>query len=453
MKKIIIAISLALTFFSCQDSFLDIPPVTGVTSDKLVDLPAMKGLINGAYGLMRGQGGVTFCTFTPLSGALLVRDVVTRNNTNYPQYFDHNIGNDLGIFTRAFRILNELNTVAIKDVMAMPGTDAEKKAILGDMHFLRALVYFEMNNLYELPSTGYSLPLLQKPVGITDRISCSKTIDVMNAIEADIEKARENFTNNNLGVSNYQAATALAARIYFFHKKYDKAYEMANEVITKGGFVIETNVKAPFTPGTPSKENIFMIRFNTGDNASPLPVSGLFNAYRAVQSQGNLSLNPDGVLSKLMNADPKDARWAFYKVEPTITYINGKYPSDQMDLAYIRLPEMHLTRAEANIMKNNVVSQQDVDDINKLRTRANPATVLKTIPAKEAALDTIYNDRTKELAIELGDHYINTRRLQKGIIKTAQEGGGLKPYSVYGDLLAFPFPGSEINIHNLTRKP
>ncbi len=451
MKKIIISSLILMTLLSCKKSFLEIPPVTGLTADKLVDLPAMKALINGAYGWVRGQGGVTYMSFTPIYGSLMVREVVSRNSTNYPQFFDHKINSDLGFMDRAYKILNELNTVAVKDVMSMPGTDLQKKAILGDMSFMRALVYFDLNNYYELPSTGNTVPLLQIPVTPTDKVTVSRAIDVRNAIEADIELARTNFTNNTLGVSNYLAATALAARIYFYHKKYDKAYEMANEVITKGGFIIESNVKAPFTPGVPSKENIFTFKYVAGDNASTFPASDLFNKFRAVQALGSLSLNPDGALSKLMNADPKDARWTFYKVDPTITYINGKYSTDQMDVALVRLPEMYLTRAESNVMKNNAVSSQDTADINRIRFRANPASVLKFMPSTSAILDTLFNDRTKELAVENGDQFINVKRLKKGIVKTTQEGTGLKLYSEYADLLVMPFQATEIAIYGLVR--
>jgi hypothetical protein len=124
-----------------------------------------------------------------------------------------------------------------------------------------------------------------------------------------------------------------------------------------------------------------------------------------------------------------------------------------MSLPYIRLAEMYLTRAEADIMNNNAVNQQDVDDINKLRKRANPATMLTSIPTEQEALDLLFDDRVKEMCIELSDHYLNCRRLQKGIIKIPSEGTGLKPYSEYADLLVFPFPINEVTIYGLTRNP
>jgi hypothetical protein len=122
-----------------------------------------------------------------------------------------------------------------------------------------------------------------------------------------------------------------------------------------------------------------------------------------------------------------------------------------MDYRYIRLPEMYLTRAESNVMSQQSVSQQDVDDINILRNRANPSSMLSSVPTIEEALNLIFEDRSRELAFELGDRFINTKRLKKGIIRIGQEGAGFKPYAEYADLLVFPFPEIEVAVHGLTR--
>jgi hypothetical protein len=66
-------------------------------------------------------------------------------------------------------------------------------------------------------------------------------------------------------------------------------------------------------------------------------------------------------------------------------------------------------------------------------------------------LDHLYNERTKELAFEIGDHFLNTKRLRRGIIKIPSEGSGFKTYEEYSDLLVFPFPQTEIDVHGLTR--
>jgi hypothetical protein len=450
MKWIAAALTIVLTLSSCSESFLDVPPTTGLSEDKLVDIPAMRALILGAYDQARN-----FTTQSTLYAAAMVRDVEVRNRDEYVQFFDHEISTTMTswMFNQGYQVMGSINRVAVSNLQEMEGTDDEKNAILGDMHFLRALMYFDLNNYFALPSTGYSVPLVKTPVGVNDRVACSPTQDVINAIEEDIELARTYFQNAP-GVANYYAATALAARIYFFHKKYDKAYERANEVISSGNYIIEGNVSAPFIPGSASREIIFRFIYNAADGSGRSPTRVIAEAYQANASKGFYILNDFGIAAQLMQADTNDARYtAFYNEQPPVTYIDGKYSTDRMDYIFIRLAEMHLTRAEANIMVNGNVSQQDVDDINILRNRANPSTVLTSIPSMEDALNILFDDRIKELAFEMGDHYLNRKRLEKGIINTPLEGSGFKPYSEYSELLVFPFPDNEVKIHGLTRNP
>lgn len=450
MKKIVSLFIMILTLFSCSKDFLDNPPTTGLSNDKLVDLQSMQALIYGAYDIRRG-----YTNQAPLYAAAMVRDILVRNRPEYDQFFDQQLSESMTswIFTAGYQCLGLLNTVAVSNVTEMKGNEDEKNAVLGDMHFLRALVYFELNNYFEEPATGYTIPLILKPLSVNDRVSCSRTEDVINTIENDIEQARTYFQNAS-GVADYYAATALAARIYFFHKKYDLAYDRANEVINSNQYALENDVAAPFVPGVNSTENIFTIKYNPTDGNAKTPTQNIFSAYQASESNGWFTLNPDGELAQLMLADTNDNRYkSFFTEAPPVTYIDGKYSTDQMEFIFIRLPEMYLTRAEADIMINNSVNQQDVDDINILRARADSSTILTSIPTVENALDILYQDRTKELAIESDDHYLNVRRLQRGIIKTAQEGGGIKPYSEYVELLVFPLPENEVKIHGLTRNP
>lgn len=450
MKKTLVILITILSLLTGCEGFLDNPPPTGLSADKLVDIPSMQALIAGAYDLARN-----FAPQSSLYATAMVRDVIVLNRAEYEQFYDHQLQNGMSswMFTTAYSVLHNINTVAVSDIQNMQGTATAKNAVLGDMHFLRALVYFDLNNYFELPSTGYSVPLVKVPIGANDRVSCSLAVDIVKSNEDDIEQARTCFKEVS-GISNYYASTALAARIYFFNKEYDKAYERANEVITSGKYKIENDVKAPFVPKANSLENIFSFKYNSADGSGSSPTSTTYEAYQLNESSGFYRLNTEGVLSQLMLTDTTDKRYlAFFTKQPSYTYINGKYPTDQMNLIYIRLAEMYLTRAEANIMKNNSVSQQDIDDINIIRRRANPSSVINSIPDVQTTLDIIFNERTKELAIENGDHYLNVKRLEKGIIKIPSEGTGLKPYSEYSEILVFPFPLNEVTIHNLTRNP
>ena len=68
-------------------------------------------------------------------------------------------------------------------------------------------------------------------------------------------------------------------------------------------------------------------------------------------------------------------------------------------------------------------------------------------PTKEEMLEIIYNERSKELYNEWGDRFLNTRRLQKGIVN--ENGIGMTSFNDYSKILYYPLPVSEVDIHNL----
>ena len=130
-----------------------------------------------------------------------------------------------------------------------------------------------------------------------------------------------------------------------------------------------------------------------------------------------------------------------------IVYLGGKWPTNSVDYVALRLAEMHLTRAEANIMVNNAVTADDVADVNAIINRAGAATSVVGTPNKTEMLEIIFNERSKELYNEWGDRFLNTRRLQKGIVN--ENGSGQISYSTYSQILYYPLPVNEVEIHNL----
>lgn len=442
----LLAISCLLS--SCEEEFLDKQPPIGLTDDKLTDMASMQALIYGAYGQIR-----PFVHQPALYGAGMMRDVLNRARGEYDQFYDHEVTQNMTswMYSAGYGALSALNTVAITNLDEIDGSDVQKDAILGDMHFLRALIYFELNNYFTLPSTGYSVPLLLAPISTDDQVETATSVEVRAQIEADIENARLYFQNTS-GESDYWAATALAARIYFYHGKYDLAYERSNEVITSGSFSMDDDVTGPFQPGSSSPENIFTFKFNNVDGTGTSPTSRIWEAYQADPLNGFYSVNPNSIDAGLF-LDNNDARYnAFYTEDAQFIFMSGKYPTEQMDYRYIRLAEMHLTRAESNVMISNSVSQQDIDDVNIVRGRAMPEEMLSVPISTNQILEELYVERTKELAFELGDHFLNTKRLQRGISKISSEGSGIKSFEEYDELLVFPFPQIEIDVHNLTRR-
>jgi starch-binding outer membrane protein, SusD/RagB family len=447
MKKTLFSLLFVATIFSC-DNFLEESNPIGLTADKITDISSMQALVNGSFANLRG-----FTAYQNMIASTINHDVLIRRNPNWiPYFYWSNVGLS-NIFTsnmyfEGYKTLNKLNTIANANVSEMYGSDAQKNGILGDMHFLRALVYFDMNNYFTLYSSGKTVPLVLNVLGINDRVSVAKSSDVQAQIELDIEMAR-NYFRSASGVSNYEAATALAARIYFYHKKYDLAYQRANEVIESSTYSLESDVSAPFTTGSGSSEVIFAIKYNASEGWSGAAQIN-FDNFQPDKDRGITSLNPESLVAQLRAADPDDKRHSeLYTEADGLVYANGKFPSNKTDYIYLRYSEILLTRAEANIMKNNVVRSQDVADINTVKNRANANDVIMGIPNVTDALEALFNERSKELCFEHGDRFLNTRRLEKGIIN--ESGTGEILYSEYVNQLVFPFPLTEIQIHDLVR--
>ena len=442
-NKIFILLSvLFLTFTSCED-FLEEDPSIGLSPDKLTDIASMNALIHGAYDNMRG-----FYAYQPMITAGFVRDYSVRNSANWAPFYKWTntgvpnmfAGNSYG---NGFRTLNKVNTVLGADVDNMYGTAGEKSQVLGDAHFLRAAIYFQFHMTYTHPTTQKSVPLVTTVLGTNARVNQATGSELIAQFKYDIEEARKHFAVSD-GVSTHKAATAMAARMYFYLGEYDLAYARANEVITSGAHSLEANVADIYSGGNSSAEAIYTIITNRTENS--FGVSSIMNAnMKADKDTGVASLNPYGLIAQLRNANPTDNRFSSLMTEADgLVYIDKKYPSVSSDYIVLRLAEMYLTRAESNIMKNGSVSAADVADINMLRNRAS-AGLISGVPSTENMLDIIYNERSIELCFEWGDRFYNTRRLQKDIV--AEGGNGVIPFSTYNTLLVYPISTQDRDIH------
>lgn len=438
MKKYIYIILMSISLGAASCDFLDTPPALGITEDKLIDLKSMRALVNGSFDKTR-----MFLDDISAIDMLLVRDMSVRNKPEWDSYFEHKIAFDIR-FNMLYQSIGLLNEISVRDVQSMNGTQEEKDIILGEMHFMRSLLYFLVNTHYELPSTGWSAPLVLKPVEVGERLSCAKASDIRKQIETDIEEARRLLKEKDGSLVNYYVATALAARIYFYHENYELAYKYSNEVIISDKYALE-DVQTPFKSEN-ARETIFSIVYNSADSMSP--VDELFKRLKASDTEGALYMNEYGELK--MFFDSNDKRFQnFFKVQDGVVYGSEKYSTDRMNFPYIRLAEMYLTRSESNIMNNGTVSQQDVDDINIIIDRSLSGDKLTSIPSTEDMLEKIYKERTKEMALEVGDHFLNVKRLKRGIV--SYDGNGYVQYSDYADKVVSIFPDTEIAFHDLNR--
>ena len=239
----------------------------------------------------------------------------------------------------------------------------------------------------------------------------------------------------------------MLARVYLQQGNYTAARSMANDVITNSGAGLQGTVGAVFANRN-SGESLFEIQQNDQNNAgtSNDGLATYFAGYSPTGDQtvlygrGDVYIQPAFV--NLYGAD--DVRGT--DGNPALTTQNLIYVSDGnnktgryrtikwrtygQNIPIIRLAEMYLIRAEADVRAGNTTSA--LADVNRIRTRSG-ATALTTV-----ALADVLRERQLELAFEgLRIHDLK---------RTGQRVGTIASNS---PLLILPIPQREINNNSL----
>lgn len=428
--------------FSCE-SFLDLEPETSLSSAKAFDsIEGIEAGINGAYSTLHQDWIERQYVFAEcLAGNVF--EVNSLSNSNYQAALRHqdwtdlfNIGNYL--WSLSYRAIDLCNQV----IVAMPDIPepnqqiaAGKKRLLGEAHFIRGLNYFVLNRFFGQPQNGLSVPILTAPFQPDDKPARGTIEETKNRIIRDLEEAAslmEGVSSNN-GRATIWAVKALLARVHFEYQNYEAAAAYADDVINNGIVdgrkldLLKNDLSTPFSPAI-TTENIFTFMGNPRDRAN----TQLFNMFSLESSAVELSVSAP--YWQVIAKEPKDLRLKQLHQDFNIARACLKYDDRDMNIPYIRLPEMYLIRSESNAMRGN--TDQALADLNLLRNRAGLPSVNYT--NKEDLLDKILTERSLELSME-GDNLHNLKRLQKPI------GGLTREEAAYK--LVFFIPEKEIQVN------
>ena len=126
----------------------------------------------------------------------------------------------------------------------------EKSRIKGEAHFLRALYYFTLVNMYGKPYSpenlsAPSIPIKLSPV-VEDKEYTTNTVgETYNQILKDLDEADTCLINTTIKNRPYRAdITAvylLKSRTYLYMQNWQKAYEYAQKVLAKNDNLLDLN--------------------------------------------------------------------------------------------------------------------------------------------------------------------------------------------------------------------
>lgn len=457
-NKIILSLFFIALFASCENE-LNLDPKQ--TEDATITLSTEAGITNvltGTYALAangNAYGGriLLYADLLGVTGALNTTDLRWRGSfRELTQMYNKSMlsSNVIieGSYSRCYEIINAANTV-IDNIDKVKDPDRQA-VMIGEANFLRSLAYFDLVRLFAKPyingQPNTQLGVVIRPTAIYDfNVDLSKersTVDEVYKVIIDgLNLAYTNLPEENSFYADKYSAQALLARVYLQQGNYAQARDAANDVIENSGHGLSLNYAAAFNHDTDQTEDVFSIQITkqTGINDLNTFYESEDNGGRG----GDFTVR-DAYLAKF--GDPDDRGTFVYENAANGRILTSKYTNQFANVGLIRLAEMYLIRAEANLREGTAVGNTPLDDINIIRTRAK-AKNLETV-----TIDNILFERQLELGME--GFLIHDIKRTKGSIDVSTDGDGSDLIAFDADELVFPIPLAETDSNKkITQNP
>lgn len=408
----IISVLVGLIVFASCENMLEVEPKLSREADRvIVDKNSAEAAVMGIYDgfQMNADDDVLaqvqlFMSELPSDNIIHTGTFTTYAEAANNQLNAENVSVNV-MWTNYYRLIQRANTV----IHQLPGVasiaEADKNQLLGEAYFLRAYAYFQMVNFWG------GVPLVLKNVEGAppyEKPARSSKQEVYTQVEKDLTEAESllpEFTGN--GRANAYAAKGLLARLFLYTGNYQKAADKASEVIISGSYSLMNNYSDVFLQEY-NPEIMFSIDFSDQD-----PSNLAYWFY--LKDLGRYELAPS--VDFVNTLDDEDLRKsALITKGAGEQYQVQKYEdvaSNADNVVVLRLAEMYLIRAEAQINGATVAGTTAMDDLNAVRTRAGLAALTES-----PGMDELMQERRIELAFE-GHRWFDLVRTGRAIDEVA----------------------------------
>ena len=392
--------------------------------------------------------------------------------------------------------------VAIQNISKMPASalsDADRKMLIGQALFLRALFYMNLAVYYQ------DVPLITAPQTLTEAYVPKNTYqDVSNQIITDLKTAAASlpatYPANQYGYATQGAAYGLLARFYLYNHDYQDALDATTQVMALG-YALNPSYSQLFTPqGETSPEVIFSVKFSADITTSgelfsstyagvpkvdEQPMPNLVNDYYCTDGKPITTSPLYSSAKPKTNRDPRLAASVYFNGDIFITDLNTAFkgntatkyglkkylkttnaaangstiygPGNQ-DFIVLRYADVLLMRAEALIELNQLGGAYTL--IDNVRSRAGMPSVESAEGSglSQSQLRTIVrHERRIELAFE-GLRFFDLKRWAQmpQAVQAAQADNipGYSPVYRSGKSEIFPIPQPQLDAdHALQQNP
>jgi len=498
IKLQVVAILIAIVFFSCSDDYLDLKDKQNITESSFWSTKdhAIQG-ITATYAALQGHDGDkwTFFEETYTSIAYKGDDLDNNKNEGYSKTIANftngtEVSGPFNIWATCYAGIGRANQVIDKVPSITSMSEQERNEIVGEAKFLRGYFYFMLVNAFE------HVPLVLKfEKDLTKlQVPQAKPEEVWAQIEKDLQDAElvlpSSYANAKIGRATKGAAKAFLGKVFLFREKWPQAESKFKEIY--GQYSLNANYEDNFNGNSENgQESIFEIQFS-GDRTlsderhpfnyevKPYALDGweLFYPSDWLVTELKKDKKADGsysdrVYGTIFFDDPKSEIWDLNRPANLVPYASiasslsrpnyfkkYAYPTDRsgayvgININVIRYADVLLMLGEA--LNENGKTNEAIDRINEVRSRSGAVALATGSKTKDELRDWIRNhERPIELSMEWTSRWFDLVRWGLGTtakqsiksILTAHD----KPFSsnfVEDKHIRFAIPSREINVNS-----
>ncbi|MUP47398.1 RagB/SusD family nutrient uptake outer membrane protein [Gramella sp. BOM4] len=432
LYKLLYVGALSLSLVGCDDR-LDIEPRQSISTNvALSSGENIKNILIGTY--EETSQSDSYGGFLQMMADLYgFEDQATWGGTfqeprqifNKQIFIDNTFVRDLWL--NAYEAINQANLVI--DYSDLIEDETERNTAVGEAYFLRALNYFDLNRFYSSPDGSLGVPLSLE--GITDysqnlEIPRASSAAVYQQVVEDLEAAVELLPESNSFYADKYAAQALLARVQLQIGNYPAAAQAADAVIENSGHSLTDSYADAFNNDVNSSEDIFAFQVTSQGGDNELVVHYADQSFGG--RGGDITVNPE-YLALFGETDERGD--LFYISAQNGGTLTGKYTNQFANVSVLRLAEMYLIRAEANLRAGTSVGATPLEDVNTLRARSNAELLT------DVTVDDILLERELELMFE-GHLIFDYKRTGRAVDSLPAD----------SDRLSFPIPLREMDVNS-----
>ena len=456
-KYLFLLIVSSLSFFSCEDE-LDILPITEKSANSFFSNEAeIESAIAAVFGQLQNGGlyGLDLIGVGEISGEDSFEEIAANDGGRFGQLddFSTNPGNDLvgDIWRESYEGIQRANVV-LNRITELEFEDSSLKTNrIGEMKFVRALLYFNLVRLYG------DVPLVvEETESPFDFFGQGRTPadQVFAQIEADLEDAIQELpTSKSPARPARGAAEALLADVQMTQGDFSAALGNLEAVVNSGIYELMPTTADIFgIANEGNAEILFEVQFASGFNADGniegSPAASQFRPSGTTANAKGHNLPTQAFIDSFEAGDTRLNDYVAIDIDANPFYFTTKYEVSDTgvndggtDHLIIRFADVVLNYAEA--LNENGQTAEAIVQLNRIRSRAGLA---GTTAASQAEVRAAIRQERRFEFIGEGKRWFDLKRYGTAVeVMNAFFASTSAGVTINENNLILPIPQSQID--------